>query len=187
MKLLSLSLAVLISFSASLVNAEESTKTDAVQPLKAKLEEIQKQLDQLVNQGGKYAYVQLARKDGLSPFAVAVDEQGTTIMLEIPKEEKKANIRDKVLKLREMLVLGAQNAKFVAGALFVQAKVPHRGKEVDGVAIEMEHRSGLSVLRFSPYEINREKKDIKFKKAVDKKKPFVFFKESQQLAAQWGS
>lgn len=184
MKLLSLSLAVLISLSASFVVAEETNKSDAVQPLKAKLEDIQKELDQLVSQGGRYAYVQLAQKDGLSPFAVAVDEQGTTVMLEVPKKEKKATIRDKVLKLREMLVLGAKNAKFIAGALFVQAKVPHNGSEVNGLAVELEHKDGLSVLRFLPYEINRAEQDIKFKQAVDKQKPFVFFKESQQVAAQ---
>ncbi|WP_283789862.1 hypothetical protein QNI23_005060 [Bermanella sp. WJH001] len=155
-------------------NAAEQTQED----MKQQVLKVQKELDELVEQGGKYAYLQLAQKNSLSPFAVAVDESGTTIMLEVPKKEEKASFSDKILKLREMIYLGGKNAKFVAGALFVQAQVPHMGKEVDGVAIEMEHKMGLSVLRFSPYEVNREDKKISFKRPVDKVKPVVFFKEA---------
>ncbi|MFY0642595.1 MAG: hypothetical protein JXR16_16200 [Bermanella sp.] len=146
--------------------------------MKQQVLNVQKQLDEIVERGGKYAYLQLAQKNSLSPFAVALDEVGTAIMLEVPKSEEKATLSDKVLKLRETIVIGARNAKFVAAALFVQAQVPHLGKEVDGVAIEMEHKKGLSVLRFSPYEVNREAKKISFKKPVDKVKPVVFFKEA---------
>lgn len=155
-------------------NAAEQTQED----MKQQVLKVQKELDTLVDQGGKYVYMQLAQKNRLSPFAVAVDELGTVIMLEVPSSEINATLSDKVLKLREMIYLGAQNARFVAGALFVQAQVPHLGKEVDGVAIEMEHEKGLSVLRFSPYEVNREDKKISFKKPVDKIKPVVFFKEA---------
>lgn len=154
-------------------NAAEQTQED----MKQQVLKVQKELDELVEQGGKYVYLQLAQKNSVSPFAVAVDEAGTTIMLEVPKKEEKATLSDKILKLREMIHLGGKNAKFVAGALFVQAQVPFMGKEVDGVAIEMEHKMGLSVLRFSPYEVKREDKKISFKKPVDKIKPVVFFKE----------
>lgn len=166
---------LLIGFLALSVQmqAAEATKEN----LNKVVDGVQNQLDQLVAQGGKYAYLQLAQKNRLSPFAVAVDEMGTTIMLEVPKSESEATLSDKILKLREMIALGAKNAKFVAGALFVQAQVPFMGKDVDGIAIEMEHKLGLSVLRFSPYEVNREEKKIRFKRAVDKEKPLVFFKK----------
>jgi hypothetical protein len=161
-----------VFFSFNAVAIEEGKKD-----LKQQVLKVQSELDELVNRGGKYVYLQLAKKNKFSPFAVAVDEAGTTIMLEVPKSEDKASLSDKVLKLREMIYLGAKNAKFVAGALFVQAQVPFMGKEVDGVAIEMEHKMGLSVLRFSPYEVRREDKKIKFKRPVDKEKPVVFFKD----------
>ncbi len=163
-----------------------SVHSDAAEISKAELKQqalkIQQQVDELVDRGGKYVYLQLAQKNSVSPFAVAVDEAGTTIMLEVPKTEEKASFSDKILALREMIHLGAKNANFVAGALFVQAQVPFMGKDVDGVAIEMEHKLGLSVLRFSPYEVNRENKEIKFKTPVDKQKPVVFFKSSEKTS-----
>lgn len=168
------------AFSAQLLADAKVSKED----FKQQINQVQQELDELVEQGGKYVYMQLAQKSSVSPFAVAVDEVGTTIMLEVPRSEEKATLSDKVLKLREMIFLGAKNANFVAGALFVQAQVPHMGKQVDGVAIEMEHKQGLSVLRFSPYELNREEKDIKFKRPVDKIKPVVFFKDAVKQDAK---
>ncbi|MGR6873219.1 hypothetical protein ACU6U9_13125 [Pseudomonas sp. HK3] len=175
-----ISVLLLSTFFVFSLQASEEINED----MKQQVLKVQQELDQLVDQGGKYAYLQLAQKDGLSPFAVAIDEAGTTIMLEVPKSEDKATLSDKILKLREIIYLGGKNAKFVAGALFVQAQVPFMGKEVDGVAIEMEHKNGLSVLRFSPYEINREEKKISFKRPVDKIKPVVFFKEAVKQDAK---
>ncbi|EAT12000.1 hypothetical protein HF888_11485 [Bermanella marisrubri] len=176
MKLLSLSLAVLISLSASFVVAEEKKDVD----LKAKIDGVQQQLDELIDQGGKYAYIQIARKNGLSPFAIAVDKVGSTVLLEVPQSEKDATIKDKVLELRRLLKMTADSGTMKAGALFVQGQVPHKGKTVNGVAIELEHELGMSVLRFSPYEIDRENKKIQFKQPVDKIKPVVFFKDVQE-------
>ncbi len=170
--ILNLILGFIISTTSVSVMADEAEKN-----LKEEINKVQTQLDALVDRGGRYAYVQLAQKNGLSPFAVAVDEAQTIIMLEVPKSEEKATLSDKILKLREMLFLGAKNAKFVAGALFVQAKVPYQGDQVDGVAIEMEHKMGLSVLRFTPYDVDRDAQKISFKKPVDKIKPVVFFKQ----------
>lgn len=145
--------------------------------LKLQAKSLEQDVNTIVDHGGKYAYIQLARKNGLSPFAVGLDEQNNVVMLEVPKSEVKATFSMKVLKLREMLKLAADEKKFKAGALFVQAKVPYQGKDVNGVAIELEHNSGASILRFSPYEIDRANKDIKFKQPVDKTKPVVFFKD----------
>ncbi|NVK38136.1 MAG: hypothetical protein HWE18_09445 [Gammaproteobacteria bacterium] len=172
MKFISTVFLVAFLFASAQTNAAEVSKEE----LKQQAIKIQQQVDELVDRGGKYVYLQLAQKNSVSPFAVAVDEAGTTIMLEVPKTEEKASFSDKILALREMIHLGAQNANFVAGALFVQAEVPFMGKDVDGVAIEMEHKLGLSVLRFSPYVVNQEEKEIKFKAPVDKEKPVVFFK-----------
>lgn len=157
------------------VEAAEKQKTD----LKEKITSIQKQLDDLVYQGGNYAYLQLAQKNNMSPFAVGIEKNGRTLMLEIAKDQENLSVSDKVLKLREMLKLAADSNKIYAGALFVQAQVPHLGKQVNGVAIEMEHVEGLSVLRFSPFEINREEQKIDFKKPVDEFKPVVFFKDAK--------
>jgi len=155
----------------SVALAVESQATD----MKTQVKDVQKQINDLIDQGGKYVYLQIARNNGLSPFAVGRQTDGSIVMLEVPKTEEKATLQNKVLKLRQMLKLGADNDKFVAAALFVQAKVPHKGKEVDGVAIEMEHKSGISVLRFLPYEVDRSIQKINFKKPVDKIKPSVFF------------
>lgn len=169
------SIALICSLSTFAFSAEpQETSTE---DLKKKVMNIQEQLDDLVVQGGKYAYLQIAQKNGLSPFAVGVDKIGSVIMLEVPKSEEKATFKDKILKLREMLKLGADKGKFEAAALFVQAQVPFKGEKVDGVAIEMEHKKGLSVLRFSPYEVDRGNKKIQFKQPVDKIKPVVFFKD----------
>jgi len=179
MKLLVTSiLAISFLFVCSTVSAEQGQEGKS--GLQKQVQAVQAQLDQLVESGGKYAYMQLARKESLSPFAVAVQTNGDTLMLEIPKQDRNLNVADKVLKLREMLKLAADNNRIHAGALFVQAQVPHLGEQVDGVAIEMEHKKGLSVLRFSPYEISREREEIKFKKPVDKIKPLVFFKDVAQ-------
>ena len=158
-------------------DVEQTDVAAAKEAFKAKLIKIQEQLDNLVDQGGKYVYLQLAQKNRLSPFAVGISDHDEVVMLEVPKSEAKANVADKVLALREMLKLGADTDKFVATALFVQAQVPFEGTTVDGVAIEMEHAGGLSVLRFSPYRIDRDNKKIAFLKPVDKEKPLVFFKD----------
>lgn len=143
---------------------------------------VQKQLDELVVHGGKYAYLQLAKKDGLKPFAVAINKSGDTLMLEVTKADEEATFAQKIIKLRDMLKLGADKGEFDAVALFVQAKVPFQGKDVDGIAIEMEHLKGLSALRFSPYEIDRDKQKINFQQPVDKIKPVVFFKDIKKKA-----
>lgn len=160
--------------SVSFVQAkEESSKDD----IKVKIENVQAQLDELVDQGGKYAYLQLAQKNRMSPFAVGVDGKGDVIMMEVPKSEENASVSQKVLVLRDTLQKSAKKGVFEAAALFVQAEVPHLGKTVSGVAIEMEHKDGISALRFSPYEIDRANKKIAFKQPVDKVKPVVFFKD----------
>jgi hypothetical protein len=156
------------------VQAAEQVKKD----LKINIELVQKQLDDLISQGGRYAYMQLAKSNGIKPFAAAIDNEGNKIMLEVTKADEAATFSQKILKLREMLKLGADKGDFQAVALFVQAKVPFMGNEVDGIAIEMEHLKGLSTLRFSPYEIDRESEKINFKQPVDKIKPVVFFKDT---------
>ncbi len=161
---------------ASFSQAEESNKAD----IQNKVKTVQAQLDELVDRGGKYAYLQLAQKNRLSPFAVAVDKKGDVIMLEVPKNEKDASVAQKVLVLRDTLQKSADKGVFEAAALFVQAEVPHLGRTVSGVAIEMEHKEGVSVLRFSQYEIDRANKKITFKQPVDKIKPVVFFKNTKQ-------
>jgi len=166
--------AFLLVFVTAFLSQQVAAKGERVD-LKSKVKAVQEELDGLISQGGGYAYLQLSRKTGISPFAVAIQADKSVIMMEVPKSEKDATIADKVLKLREMLRVGADNEKFVAAALFVQAKVPHLGEEVDGLAIEMEHKEGLSILRFSPYEVNKEKKDINFQKPIDKVKPATFF------------
>lgn len=150
-------------------------ETQSVDSAKNKLEIIKQEINDLVDQGGKYAYIQLGRNNGIAPFAVGREVDGNIVVLEVPKTEEKATFSEKVYKLRQMLRMGAESGKFVSAALFVGAKVPHLGKEVDGIAIEMEHKLGMSVLRFTPYEVDRENQQIKFKKPVDKIKPSVFF------------
>ncbi|WP_396587122.1 hypothetical protein [Bermanella sp. R86510] len=169
---------ILFSMGSMLIQAQPQAPVE----IKGKLEDIQGQLDSLVERGGRFAYMQLAKKNGLSPFAVAIDDEQNIIMLEVNKKDQGAPVAHKVLKLREMLKLGADNRGFVAGAMFVQARVPHQGKDVDGVAVEMEHIAGLSVLRFSPYEIDRENQNVNFKQPVDKSKPLVFFKDARSKA-----
>ena len=154
--------------------AAEESKDD----LAINIQAVQSQLDELIAQGGKYAYMQLAKKNGIKPFAAAIDNEGNKIMLEVTKADEAATFAQKILKLREMLKLGADKGDFQAAALFVQAKVPYMGADVDGIAIEMEHLKGLSTLRFSPYDIDRESKKINFKQPVDKIKPVVFFKDA---------
>ncbi len=163
---------------ASDVDSEKVTA--AKKELRASIVKVQNQLDSLVDQGGKYVYLQLAKKNGLSPFAVGVGPNEEVYVLEVPKTEVKVSISDKVLKLRQMLKLGADNNKFIAAALFVQANVPFEGTNVNGVAIEMEHKGGISMLRFSPYRIERASKNIAFLSPVDEQKPVVFFKDALQ-------
>ncbi|MEH6344083.1 MAG: hypothetical protein V7785_03270 [Bermanella sp.] len=172
-------LSFLVSANALSVERTEQEKTD----LKGKVVTVQKEMDQLVHTGGRYAYVQLSRKNGLSPFAIGVETNGNTLILEIPKENQKREVTlaDKIVKLREMLKLAADNNKITSGALFIQAQVPHLGKMVPGVAIEMEHKLGMSFLRFSPYEIDRENQKIEFKKPSDQIKPLVFFKDAKEV------
>lgn len=166
--------------SANGLTAERSEQKKA--ELEAKVVSVQKEMDQLVHTGGRYAYIQLSQKDGLSPFAVGIETNGNTLLLEIPKGKQKREITlaDKIVKLREMLKLAADNNKITSGALFIQAQVPHLGKVVPGVAIELEHKLGMSYLRFSPYDIDRENKKIEFKKPVDQIKPLVFFKDARE-------
>lgn len=154
-----------------------SASQGSTENLQSKVNAIQGQMDGLVKMGAKYAYAQLANKNRLSPFAVAAEKNGNTLMLEIPKKEVNATVAQKVIKLREMLKLAADNDRIYAGAVFVQAQVPHNGEQVDGIAMELEHESGLSAMRFSPYEIDRENKKINFKKPVNQIKPVVFFKD----------
>lgn len=156
------------------VQAEEKPQEN----LAINIEKVQTELDELIAQGGQYAYMQLAKKNGIKPFAAAIDNEGNKIMLEVMKADEAATFAQKILKLREMLKLGADKGDFQAAALFVQAKVPFKGKEVDGIAIEMEHLKGLSTLRFAPYEIDRTHQKINFKQPVDKIKPVVFFKDA---------
>ncbi len=166
---------------AETIPAKESKATAAAneeQVREGKI--INLQLDELTKQGGKYAYLQLSQKNRMSPFAVGVEANGAVIILEVPKRETKATLTDKVLKLREMLKLAADGGKFVAGALFVQAKVPHQGIQVDGVAIELEHIKGLSIVRFSPYDLDFKSQKIKFRTPVEKIKPVVFFKDAKK-------
>jgi hypothetical protein len=119
----------------------------------------------------------LAQKNAISPFAVGVDAKGAMIMLEVPKSEKEASLKDKLLVLRQTLQDSAKKNVFEAAAMFVQAQVPHNGINVDGVAIEMEHQDGISVLRFMPYDIDRANKKISFRDPVDQEKPVVFFQK----------
>ncbi|MFT5594030.1 MAG: hypothetical protein ACI8SR_002417 [Oceanicoccus sp.] len=179
MKLLKSILIVLALFSA-FTEAEENEKK---QDTKNELQVIQKEINDLVDQGGKYVYLQLARKNTLSPFAIGREENGNMIMLEVPKSEENASFSDKIYKLRELLKSGAEANKFISAALFVKAQVPHKGKEVDGIAIEMEHKRGMSVLRFLPYEVDRENKKINFDKPIDKVKPNVFFAKPTENVA----
>lgn len=168
---------VVVSLTVGLVTSVLAADAERGE-IKAKIESVQTQLDQLVDQGGRYVYLQLAQKNGLDPFAVGVDSKGDILMLEVPQTEKDATFKDKILVLRETLQASAKKGVFEAAALFVQAQIPHKGVDVDGVAIEMEHKGGLSVIRFSPYEIDRENKSIDFKKPIDQIKPVVFFKHN---------
>ena len=181
MKLLPLITLMFFSIASMDALSEETGKSK--EDIKNQLTIIQDEINDLVDQGGKYAYIQLARKNGLSPFALGRESDGKVVMMEVPKSEEKASFNEKVYKLRQMLRLGADAGKFVSAALFVGAKVPHQGKDVDGVAIEMEHKTGMSVLRFSPYEIDRENKKIKFKTPVDKAKPAVFFVKTKDTSS----
>lgn len=158
------------------VNAHSSEQSDKVDAIVAQLKAVQVQLDTMVDVGGEYAYKQLTMKNKFSPFAVGVNQDDQIIVLEIPKTETKASFTDKIIKLRQMLKLSATKNKITAGALFVQAEVPHQGTLMAGVAIEMEHEEGLSILRFSPYDIDLKTQKLKFRKPVDKVKPVVFFK-----------
>lgn len=168
-------------------HAEQDSKKESNKDgVKNQLTIIQDEINDLVDQGGKYAYVQLARKNGMSPFAVGRQADGNVVILEIPKSEEKASFSEKVYTLRQMLRAAADAGRFVSAALFVHAQVPHQGKEVAGIAIEMEHKLGMSVLRFTPYEIDRDNKKIKFKKPVDKIKPSVFFASKQKSGEQAG-
>lgn len=165
---------ILVStFFTGAIADQKSGKED----LQKKIDLVQEQLDQIIDMGGKYAFAQLAKKKHLSPFAVASEKNGNTLMLEVPSTEAKATLGDKVIKLREMLKLAADNGRIHGGAVFVQAQVPHGGEKVDGVAIEIEHESGMSAIRFASYEIDEQSEKIKFKKSVSQIKPLVFFKD----------
>ena len=169
---------ILFFFLSCAATAEEKTAD-----VRNQLEVIQKEINDLVDQGGKYVYLQLARKNTVSPFAIGREADGSMVMLEVPKSEEKASFNEKIYKLRELLTSGANANKFISAALFVRAQVPHKGQDVDGIAIEMEHKLGMSVLRFLPYEVDRENKKIKFDKPTDKKKPNVFFAKHQAEVA----
>ncbi len=169
------------AYAADVVSDKESkAKADATEEQIKKAKIVNIQLDELTKQGAKYAYLQLAQKNRMSPFAVGVQENGAVVMLEVPKTETQATLADKVLTLRQMLKLAADGGKFVGGALFVQAKVPHQGIQVDGVAIELEHITGLSIIRFSPYSVDFKSQKIKFNEPVEQNKPVVFFKDAKK-------
>ena len=158
------------------VGVQAIEKNDSAQEARQKAISVQKQLDDLVNVGGKYAYKQLTDSKYFAPFAVGVNAAKQVVVLRVPDSEIKASFSDKIAKLREILKETAKKNKITSAALFVQAQVPHQGVDVDGVAIEMEHRLGLSILRFSPYDIDLKSKKLQFRKPVDKLKPLVFFK-----------
>lgn len=146
-------------------------------------DEVENDINYVVRVGGEYAFQRLVKQGGMEPFGVGLNKEGTTVLFDVPKEKNKgASMADKVLELRSLLAGAAQSGNLDCAALFVDSRVPVRGEDriQPGLAIEMEHKSGMSILRFSPYELDSKKEDLEFQAPIDKVKPVAFFGKDEE-------
>lgn len=162
------------------VLAEEAPKKTAEEAAKQQGREVQAHLDMLVKYGGEYAYKLVSATGGISPYGVLVLDNLDVVLLEATENQnKKFTFKEEVLELKRLIKESVQKGNVVAAAFFVGALVPVKGStEQAGIAIELEHKLGLSVLRFVPYEYSIGQGDLKFLKPVDQEKPIVFFKKN---------
>lgn len=168
-------LIVVIGF---LISLNVSADNNRDQDLHRDVAKVQSEMTSVFSQGGSYAVLQHKNKNKVSPFGVGLQKDGSTIVFDIPEIEKnkKLSFRERILSIKQLIHEAAMSGKINAGAMFVSAIVPQGDKDVKGLAIEMEHKSGLSILRFAPYEI-MDNGQLQFQTATDQIKPIVFFKD----------
>ena len=179
--ILLLRLGVLILLSCFSIAGIAEDKAITKEALLALQKEIQQDLDLIVDKGGRYAHKQIVESGVINPFAISVSETGDFMVL-APRQDqnKQATISQKVSELRRLLKESVDKGGITAAAVFVSAKVPVKGTstEKEGIAIELEHQSGISNLRFVPFELTNDR--LKLEKPIDKFKPLVFFKDAQK-------
>ncbi|MCP5334999.1 MAG: hypothetical protein H7A08_04815 [Oceanospirillaceae bacterium] len=180
-------LSMCLFFGANIALAGEVAATDvSKKDDEAKRQEIitQAEINRLVTYGGEYAYKLIKGTGGLSPFGVLVLDDGKVIVLEATTEQKKSfTFKDEILELRRLIKESVVKGNVSCAALFVSALVPVEGsKDQPGIAMEIEHKLGLSALRFVPYEYTIGDGELKLLKPVTKEKPVVFFAKAKAKA-----
>ena len=167
-------LSVLIfSFSLSpLVMAETAPTKEQIKAFQVVGEETNK----VSRTGAAYALNMIKDNGKLAPFALIMNNDGSTGKLEAASEFiTNAPTSEKIAYLRGQIKHFAEKNKIKAGALFSRGfgRTSSFTEDVAGLIIEMEHRHGASTLQFVPYELKDEK--IMALKATSKPKPRLFF------------
>lgn len=121
----------------------------------------------------------------MHPFAIVKKVDGTTGLYQSDESDKnkKLTVVQQASALRNMLSGLAKSEQITAYAQAMYASVKEdNGKTIQGISIEIEHKDGVSIMRFIPVEtitVNGEEKlDFKIKSVSTAVKPKVVFSQS---------
>ncbi len=130
---------------------------------KQKEHRIEANLTSLFKDAIKAAAVELDQDHTMAPFAIVMKKDGTFGYLSIGGKNKSTSVNEQVASIRALLIDMASTQQIDATVQVLYANVS--SKEADsrsqGLVFEIEHREGVSIMRFLPVSEMTDEKGIK--------------------------
>jgi GTP-sensing pleiotropic transcriptional regulator CodY len=139
------SLKVLL-ISSMVVSMSSLTLADA----KAEKIKVEKELNTVFQESLKAAASELDADKTVSPFAVVLRKNGKVGYFTATEENKELSVNEQGKRIRRMLKDLAINQQIDASAYGMYATVSQNDVSQKGLVFEVEHKSGISIMRFLP-------------------------------------
>lgn len=124
--------------------------TMAVAELKDKKAGVEKTVNLVFQEALKAAAAELDKDKTVSPFAIVIRKNGKAGFFAATEENKNLSVNEQGQQIRRMLKDLAISQQIDASAFGMFATVTQSDKSEKGLVFEVEHRAGISIMRFLP-------------------------------------
>lgn len=126
------------------------------------------------------AAMQLDKSAQVNPFAVVIKQDDSFGVFDLPMNSKKnesLTVQERISHVRGLLEAAAQAESIRAFCQVAYIVVQQDGVNAHGLSFEIEHKTGVSMQRFVPVEVNEDtgKIHLLIEKIVTNNKPGVVF------------
>jgi len=130
---------------------------------KQKERRIESNLTSLFKDAVKAAAVELDQDHKMAPFAIVMKKNGTFGFLTIDDKKNETSIDQQVASIRALLIDMASTQQIDATVQVLYAEVSNKegDSHSQGLVFEIEHRDGVSMMRFLPVSEMTDDKGVK--------------------------